>query len=485
MKKYLFVSAAVFVWLAASWTLAAPGDLLQTFANPTPEKEDYFGCSVAALGNNVLVGAMYVDPEDVFSAGEAYLFDGDTGELLQTFFNPSPEAFDNFGYSITPVDSDKALVGVPRHGAGEDGGAAYLFDAQTGSLLRTFLNPYPEPGDGFGYSVAGLDNKVLVGSPGATAGGQSTGEVYLFDSQTGALLQTFLNPTPQTMEQFGQSVAVVGDKVLVGDPSDRTGVVIHGAAYLFDVNSGELLRTFVNPTPEDLDSFGYSLSAVGDNKIVVGDPHDDTVAEDAGATYLFDTETGDLLETFFSPYSVPDHEYFGLSVAALGSYHIVIGVDPPDAISLNPGAAYLFDIATGELVHAFLSPNRTIAEGFGHSVGALGNNVLVGATRASPPGSSGNYGAIYLFEGIFLGDVNLDGFVGADDLVAILDSWGQTGATWEQGDLTGDGFVGADDYVEVLSHWGDGSLPPQPIPEPATLAFLLLLASTSIVLKHK
>ena len=47
------------------------------------------------------------------------------------------------------------------------------------------------------------------------------------------------------------------------------------------------------------------------------------------------------------------------------------------------------------------------------------------------------------------GDVDGDRVVRADDLVAILSSWGQTGATRQQGDLTGDGFVGADDYVEV------------------------------------
>ena len=72
-----------------------------------------------------------------------------------------------------------------------------------------------------------------------------------------------------------------------------------------------------------------------------------------------------------------------------------------------------------------------------------------------------------------LGDVNCDGFVGADDLVAILSNWGLSYAYRSDGDLTGDGFVGADDYVQVLGFWGD-VYATEPIPEPATLGSLLL-----------
>ena len=59
------------------------------------------------------------------------------------------------------------------------------------------------------------------------------------------------------------------------------------------------------------------------------------------------------------------------------------------------------------------------------------------------------------------GDVTGEGFVGADDLVAILTNWGGTGnVPWENGDIApygdgsdpGDDFVGADDYVEVLTY---------------------------------
>jgi hypothetical protein len=75
------------------------------------------------------------------------------------------------------------------------------------------------------------------------------------------------------------------------------------------------------------------------------------------------------------------------------------------------------------------------------------------------------------------GDVNGDGFVGGDDLTAIIYHWGNSGASRAEGDLNGDGLVGGYDYSEVLTFWGWG-LPAEPVPEPSVL--LLLIAWVGI-----
>jgi len=69
----------------------------------------------------------------------------------------------------------------------------------------------------------------------------------------GQLLHTFHNPAPAQDDQFGRSVTAVGDNLLVGAYQDDTGARDAGAAYLFDAHSGELLQTFLNPTPADDD----------------------------------------------------------------------------------------------------------------------------------------------------------------------------------------------------------------------------------------
>lgn len=71
------------------------------------------------------------------------------------------------------------------------------------------------------------------------------------------------------------------------------------------------------------------------------------------------------------------------------------------------------------------------------------------------------------------GDVDGDGYVGADDLVTVLTNWAQPNMSRGQGDVTGDTYVGADDYVEVLTYWGT-STPTEAMPEPATLGLVVL-----------
>jgi len=257
----------------------------QSLLNPTTAAGDYFGWSVAAVGDKVLVGAPY-DDTGASNAGAAYLFDGVTGQLLLTLPNPTPAANDCFGWSVAAV-GDQVLVGAPYDDTGaSNAGAAYLFDGVTGQLLLTLPNPTPAADDRFGSAVAGVGGNILVGTPYDDTGAGNAGAAYLFDGVTGQLLLTVLNPTPAAYDRFGYSVAGVGGNILVGTPYDDTGATDGGAAYLFDGPSGDLLLTFLNPVPASGDRYGYAVAAVG-LKVLVGAPYDDTGATDAGAAYLY------------------------------------------------------------------------------------------------------------------------------------------------------------------------------------------------------
>src|SRR5262249_32497441 len=196
-----------------------------------------FGFWVALSGSFVLVGAIR-DDTGTTDAGAAYLFDANTGALLHTFMNPTPAAFDNFSQSVA-VAGNLVVVGAPQDDTGaRDAGAAYLFDANSGALLRTLNNPTPEAGDSFGPSVAVSGNVVVVGAERDNTGATSAGAAYLFDPNTGTLLRTFTNPTPADNDRFGNSVALSGNLAVVAADADNTGARAAGAAYLFDANSG-------------------------------------------------------------------------------------------------------------------------------------------------------------------------------------------------------------------------------------------------------
>jgi len=260
----------------------------------------WFGFCVTGAGNNALVGAIY--------SNEASIHDVDSGQLVRKWSGLGQQ---NFGYSVGALGSNAIVGATNQDGAGE----AYLFDSQTGGLLATFHDPNPGAGGCFGYSVAGVGNKVVVGAP-------YLGSVYLFDSQTGSLLGSLANPNPGTGNYFGLSVAAVGGKVVVGTPLEESGATPGGAAYVFDAATGSLLQTLTNPNASVGDQFGSRVAGV-DGNALVGAPLDDTAGTDAGAAYLFDVSSGDPLLSLYNP-APAEGGLFGQAVAGLGK-DIIVG----------------------------------------------------------------------------------------------------------------------------------------------------------------
>ena len=381
-------------------TIQDPSSPLVTFLSPTPASGDNFGFSVAAVGTNVLIGAPFASSSGVANAGLAYLFDN-TGVLLQTFSKPTaPVADERFGFSVAALGTD-VLIGAPfDNTAASQSGAVYLFNGTTGALLRTLATPSADLGAGFGWSVAGVGNNILIGAPfttgGATGAIFQAGSAYLFNGTTGTLLQTFNNPTPADADQFGYSVAGLGANVLIGAPyKDVAGLTDVGSAYIFNGATGALLQTLNKPNPATGDFFGWSVAGVGANALV-GALGDSTGAVGAGSAYLFNGTTGALLQTFNNP-NPGVGDFFGRSVAAVGS-NVLISSHSSDLGATNAGSAYLFDGTTGALLQTFVNPNGTAGAGneFGWAVAAAGSNVLISShfdNIAAPTA-----GAAYLFD---------------------------------------------------------------------------------------
>jgi hypothetical protein len=339
-----------------------------TIGNPTPERSDAFGFSVAAVGaEHMIVGAEFSEA--------AYLFNA-SGVLLTTF--TATESGGRFGHAVAGVGSDSVLIGAPS------AGVAYLFRTN-GTLLTTFA--------GVGSPLAAVgDNRVLFGVQGADIGATDAGAAYLY-SVSGTLLTTFTNPTPATADFFGRSVAAVGnDLVLVGAPNDDTAGTDGGAAYLFNAN-GTLLTTFINPTPPGGDNFGWSVAGVGNDRVLIGAPGDNAPgATDAGVAYLFNIN-GTLLTTFTNPTPAAS-DLFGDAVAAMGSDRVLLGAVEDSTAAPRSGAAYLYR-TDGTLLATFTQPIPQGSANFGKSLAAVGNRVLIGASSADTIANGA--GAAYLF----------------------------------------------------------------------------------------
>ncbi len=319
---------------------AVTGARRMTIANPTATDGDRFGGSLALSGARLLVSASG-DDAGLRNTGAAYLFDTATGALASTLRVLGSRTEDRFGAAVA-LSPGYALVSAPGLDAGSIGnsGGAYLFDAATGLLRHTFVNPTPASQDGTGTTVALSDAYVAMGAPLDDAGERNAGAVHVFDTVGGAFLRTIANPFAAAADEFGSSLAIGDDYLLIGAKGDDTGATNSGAAYLYSLATGTLLQTFLNPDPASSDGFGSAVSLFGDLALI-GAPFDDSGATNAGTAYLFDLISGQLLETYVNPNpGANDRWGFALS---LGNGAAVISAYLDDAAGTNSGAAVLYD----------------------------------------------------------------------------------------------------------------------------------------------
>ena len=185
------------------------------------------------------------------------------------------------------------VVGAPdENGSGYfDGGTAYIFNATTGALIKILSSPNPQDYGSFGASVAINGNTVVVGGPGENASGHvGSGNVYIFNAVTGALLDKLTSPNAQAKGDFGSSVSISGNKIAVGAQWENvSGFQQAGAAYTFNALTGALIIVLANPSPQRFGFFGCSV-AISADTVVTG-----AWGELISHAYTFNATTGSLM----------------------------------------------------------------------------------------------------------------------------------------------------------------------------------------------
>lgn len=127
---------------------------------------------------------------------------------------------DGFGVSLDLAGST-CLVGAPWNGSrAEHGGAAYLFAETEGLWLQLAgLSPSEaRKGARFGRSVAIEGERLLVGAPGGGAEPPGSGTAYLYRWVEGraTLLGELPRPRGEARDAFGGAVALDGARLAVG-----------------------------------------------------------------------------------------------------------------------------------------------------------------------------------------------------------------------------------------------------------------------------
>ncbi|MDH3328579.1 MAG: FG-GAP repeat protein, partial [Desulfobulbaceae bacterium] len=312
---------------------------------------------------------------------------------------------DQFGNSIA-ISGDTIVVGAQSDNGNI--GSAYVFVKPTTGWADMTQTAKLTADDGaaddqFGYSVAISGDTVVVSARGDDS---YTGSAYVFVkpvtgwadmTQTAKLTAS----DGELSDNFGYFVAISGDTIVVGAQGDDGNA---GSAYVFvkpDTGWDDMTQTAKLTAGDRVagDRFGYSV-AISNDTIVVGSIYNGL----GGSAYVFVKPPGsgwaDMPQTAkLSPDDGAATDYFSDSVA-ISNDTIIVGADGDDDNGTDSGSAYVFVKPVKGWADMTQTAKLTAGDGaegdeFGLSVAISGNTIV--ATAFDDDDNGSNSGSAYVF----------------------------------------------------------------------------------------
>jgi T5SS/PEP-CTERM-associated repeat protein len=308
--------------------------------------------------------------------------------------------YDNFGYSVA-MDGDRAVVGARQRPYPSYPGGVYVYGwtGTTWNEQAILTASDAVAGEMFGSSVAIDGDRIVVGAPRKNS---QQGAVYVFAWDGGAWVEeAILAASDATNSAYlGNAVAIDGTTILAGaSGADNGSGPDTGAVYVFEydgMNWSESQK-LVPADGAHLDKFGASLWLDG-AQAIVGAPEHDASGTDAGAAYILSTDGMSWsIDTKLVADDGSAGDRFGESVALDGD-RAIVSAPYSDADSLDSGAVYTF-VWFPEYWHEFpalTAADTSASDHFGESLALEHHKLVVGAILADHSGSAS--GAAYLFE---------------------------------------------------------------------------------------
>ncbi len=300
---------------------------------------------------------------------------------------------DTLGQAVA-IDGNIAIAGVDRSDdAGQRSGSAYVFNATTGEELFKLTASDADEGDVFGHSVALDGNTALISAGRNSDDGEFSGAAYLFDLTTGNELFKLTSSDAAAGDRFGHGIDISGNRAIVGSYHDDDLGNSSGSAYIFDVSTGTELMKLTASDGAAGDQFGYWVAMSG-NLAIVGSKYDDHAGTRSGSAYVFDVTTGEELFKLTASDAGAGDE-FGYAVAIEGNTALVGAWHDNDAGD-DSGSVYVYDMTTGDELMKLTASDAAAGDYFGYAMGISNNTVVVGAYGDNNVGS--NSGSTYVYD---------------------------------------------------------------------------------------
>ncbi len=363
---------------------------------------DALGNAVSLDGNQALVAARnFDDNNNGINTGAAYLFElsGSTWSQTHQFLASDGIDNDDFGSDVS-ISAGRVLIGADQTNEGFNAaGSAYVYNFDGTLWIETkLLAPDAATGNRFGGTVSIENNRLLVGALNGEISGNDTGSVYIFDYSTGINMWEFTQEVAADditgSSFFASSIALSGDKLIVGNFNDSDNGSQSGAAYVFELNGTWQQTQKVVTQGAVGDDFGYSITLDG-NRALIGAPLDGENGLNTGAAYIFDYVNGQWL----APIKLLASDLstnFGSSVDLEGDNAIIAA---NEVNTLSQGKVYFFNYdGTSWNEVALFESVINVNDEFASSVSLSGDKALVGASSDTENGIKS--GTTYIYEKI-------------------------------------------------------------------------------------
>jgi hypothetical protein len=369
---------------------------------------DEFGFSVAIDGNFAIVGAHFDDeacPSDPScQSGAAYIFKlGGAGWIQEAKLTAGDAAAgDQFGVAVA-IAEDRVVVGTQfDDDHGTSSGSVYIFKRDGTSWIQEAKLTAGDAaaGDQFGNSVAISGDRVIVGAIGDddVAGGSGAAYIFTFDGVSWNEAAKLKAGDAALGDNFGVSVSIDGDAVVVGAERDDDAGSSSGSAYVFRFD-GTSWNPEAKLTAGDAaagDQFGFSVS-IAAGRVVAGAHQDDDAGSNSGAAYIFKHNgTSWSQEAKLIASDADEGDDFGISVA-IDNDSVVVGARSDEVAGTNSGSAYLFtfDGTSWSQLAKLTASDAAEGDQFGRFVFIAGGRILVGSFLDDDAGTSS--GSAYAF----------------------------------------------------------------------------------------
>ncbi|MFN8692805.1 MAG: hypothetical protein ACK5XX_00145 [Holosporales bacterium] len=363
---------------------------------------DVYGVATAINGDTAVIGAPW-DSERAYRAGAVYIYKRDAApngwRLITKIFAPTPAARGLFGSAVA-ISAGKIIVGAPGEKKTEavSVGAAYLYENIQGNWTNAAAvrSVDGRAGDFFGASVAFVGDMLAVGAHLADGSAVDAGAVYFFSKNNEGWKQTS-KLQPETLKAgtlFGNALAGGDAFLAVGAYGYDVSAPGSGAVFMYRVNSGKPVFHSLLETPQKkaFAEFGWSVALSG-NRLLVGAPYEDNAQQATGIAYVYDFDAAANAWKASTRLVSADkgwNDRFAASVALDGDTAVV---GAPFGVAF----VYNFDAAT----RSWMQRNRVVGVMpqtdalYSRAVSVAGGYVLVGAPVAQ--GGNDAAGAAYMF----------------------------------------------------------------------------------------